>query len=74
MAYCCFFLPLAFLSNPLIYLIIRLCLVLESTGVCSAAWLLAIIHKQIAGFQLDEVYIGTAEERAANEKREEVEA
>jgi len=66
--------PLAFLSNPLIYLIIRLCLVLESTGVCSAAWLLAIIHKQIAGFQLDEVYIGTAEERAANEKREEVEA
>jgi len=30
--------------------------------------------EQIAGSQLDEVYIGTAEERAANEEREEVEA
>jgi silicon transporter len=56
--------PIAFLSNPLIYLIIRLCLILEATGICSAAWLLALIHKQIVGYQLDEVYIGTPEERA----------
>jgi hypothetical protein len=56
--------PIAFLSNPLIYVIIRLCLVLEASGVCSAAWLLALVHKQIAGYQLDEVHIGTAEERA----------
>jgi len=55
--------PVAFLSNPLVYLIIRLCLILEASGVCSAAWLLALIHKQIVGYQLDEVYIGTAEER-----------
>jgi len=57
--------PLAFLSNPLIYLIIRLCLLLEATGLCSGAWLLALVHKQIAGYQPDEVYIGTSEERAA---------
>ena len=60
--------PIAFLSNPLVYLIIRLCLILEATGICSAAWLLALIHKQIVGYQLDEVYIGTAEERAAAKK------
>jgi hypothetical protein len=54
--------PLAFMSNPLIYLIIRLCLFLEMTGVCSAAWLLALIHKQVAGYQSDEVYLGDAQE------------
>jgi len=55
--------PLAFMSNPLIYLIIRLCLILESTGICSAAWLLALMHKMVAGFQVDEVYIGSPEEQ-----------
>jgi hypothetical protein len=60
--------PIAFLSNPLVYLIIRLCLILEASGVCSAAWLLALIHKQIVGFQPNEVYIGTVEEHAAGEK------
>jgi len=55
--------PLAFMSNPLIYLIIRLCLILESTGICSAAWLLALMHKMVAGFQVDEVYVGSPEEQ-----------
>merc|ERR1711862_689731 len=40
-------------------------LFLEGTGLCSGAWVLAGIHKKISGFQRDEVYIGTAEERAA---------
>jgi len=66
--------PVAFLSNPLIYVIIRLCLLLEASGLCSAAWLLALIHKQIAGFQPDDVYIGTSEERnAANNNKEDLE-
>ena len=65
MAYYCFVLFMAFLSNPLIYVIIRLCLLLEASGVCSAAWLLALVHKQIVGYQLDEVYVGTPDERAA---------
>jgi len=59
--------PIAFLSNPLTYILLRICLFLESTGLCQAAWVLAAIHKKIAGFQRDEVYIGTAEERAAQE-------
>ena len=53
--------PLAFMSNPLVYVIIRLCLTLEATGICSAAWLFALFHKKFAGFQVDEVYLGSAE-------------
>ena len=59
--------PIAFLSNPLTYILLRWCLILEATGICSGAWVLAAIHKKVAGFQRDEVYIGTAEERAAKE-------
>jgi hypothetical protein len=57
---------IAFLSDPLVYVFLRACLLLESTGICNGAWVLAAIHKKIAGFQVDEVYIGTAEERAKN--------
>ena len=60
--------PIAFLSNPLVYVLLRICLLLESTGICHGAWVLASIHKKIAGFKRDEVYIGTAEERAARKK------
>jgi len=56
--------PLSFLSNPLTYFLLRLCLFLESTGVCAGAWVLAAIHKKIASYNRDEFYIGTAEERA----------
>jgi len=59
--------PLAFLSNPLVYVFLRICLFLEATGICSGAWVLAGIHKRIAGFKRDEEYIGTAEERAAKD-------
>jgi len=57
--------PLAFLSTPITYFLLRICLFLEATGICNGAWVLASIHKQMAGFQKDEVYIGTAEEREA---------
>lgn len=57
--------PIAFLSNPLTYIFLRICLFLEATGLASGAWVLAGIHKKISKFQRDEEYIGTAEERAA---------
>ena len=60
--------PIAFLSNPLVYIFLRICLLLEATGLCSGAWVLAKLHKKLAGFKRDEVYIGTAEERAAMNK------
>jgi silicon transporter len=56
--------PLAFLANPITYYLLRICLFLEATGIASGSWVLAAVHKKIAGFQRDEVYIGTAEERA----------
>jgi hypothetical protein len=57
--------PLMFMGNPATYVLLRLCLFLEATGLASGAWVLASIHKEIAHFQKDEAYIGTAEERAA---------
>jgi len=57
--------PMFFLSNVLCYILLRFALLLEMTGLLHGAWVLAYIHKKIAGFQRDEVYIGTAEERAA---------
>jgi silicon transporter len=63
--------PIAFLSNPVTYIFLRICLFLEATGICSGAWLMAKIDKKIRGFQRDEVYIGTAEERAAKNMADE---
>jgi len=57
--------PVAFLSNPVTYILLVICLILEGTGVCNGAWVLASIFKKIFGYQKDEVYIGTAEERKA---------
>jgi silicon transporter len=56
--------PLAFLANPITYYLLQICLFLEATGIASGSWVLAAVHKRIAGFQRDEVYIGTAQERA----------
>jgi len=57
--------PIAFLSTPVTYVFLRICLLLEGTGICQGAWVIADIHKGLVGFKRDEVYIGTAEERAA---------
>jgi hypothetical protein len=59
--------PIAFMDNPLTYVLLRIALAIEFTGVCNGAWVLAAIHAQVAGFQRDEAYIGTAAERAAKE-------
>jgi silicon transporter len=60
--------PLGFLSNPLVYVFLRICLGLEATGLLNGAWVLAAIQAKAAGFQHDEVYIGTAEDRAEKQK------
>jgi len=38
---------------------------LEATGICSAAWFFAVLQRKAMGYQLDEVFVGTPEERAA---------
>jgi Silicon transporter len=49
--------PIAFLSNPLVYIIIRICLLLEASGICSSAWVLARYHKPIVNYQPDSVHL-----------------
>lgn len=49
--------PLAFMSNPVIYVIIRICLFLEASGICSASWVLARIHKAVVNYQPDDLYL-----------------
>jgi len=59
--------PLPFMQSPITYFLLRWCLFLEGTGICQGAWVIAAVHKKISGFQRDEVYIGTAEERKKQE-------
>ena len=55
--------PVEFMGNPCVYGTIRLCLILEATGVFSASWLLADILKKLVGLQLDEMYITISGQR-----------
>jgi hypothetical protein len=66
--------PIAFLSNPLVFVFLQAALFLEATGICSAAWFLAVLQRKALGFQFDEVYIGTPEERAAKGHADAVDA
>lgn len=50
--------PMLFLSNPVSIWVIRLCLLVEGTGVCDAAWVLARIHRRLAGFRPDVMFLG----------------
>jgi len=59
---------MAFLTTLITYILLRACLFLEGTGICNGAWVIARIVKKIAGYQVDEVYIGTAEERTAKDR------
>jgi len=56
--------PLAFFKSPPAYIFLRLCLVLEMTGLLHGAWVIASILKKLTGVTRDEKYIGTAEDRA----------
>ena len=59
--------PIAFLNNPVTYLLLCVALFLEFIGICAGAWVLARVQKAVMGFQYDEVYIGTPEERIEND-------
>jgi len=66
--------PIAFLSNPIVFVFLQAALFLEATGVCAAAWFLALLQKKVMGYQYDEVYVGTPEERAAKDHADDNEA
>mmetsp|Transcript_46005 Transcript_46005/g.67886 ORF Transcript_46005/g.67886 Transcript_46005/m.67886 type:complete len:103 (+) Transcript_46005:1099-1407(+) len=56
---------LAFMSNPLIYIFVRVCLLLEATGICYASWMFACYHKLIDGYEPNEFYLEGAEKYGA---------
>ena len=58
--------PIAFLNNPVTYILLVVALFLEWIGLCSGAWVLARVMKSSMKLQYDEVYVGTPEERLAN--------
>lgn len=64
--------PVAFLSNPLVYVILRVCLVLEASGLCSALWMLAHFQKRVVRYRPNEWYIGTPEERSEAKRMKEL--
>ena len=66
----CVFVPVGFLLEPS-DLLVRLCLIVELSGICSAALVttVALVHEQVAGYQLHEVYAGTPEECADSKDR-----
>lgn len=46
------------MSSPIVCMTIHFCLFLESTGLFSAAWYMAMAHKYLAGFRPDEQFTG----------------
>ena len=58
--------PVAFLDLRLNYWIIKLCLIVELSGICQSTWVLAMVQKKMMGYELDEVYIGTPDDREAD--------
>merc|ERR1719296_520584 len=58
--------PIAFLNNPVTYILLCIALFLEFIGICAGAWVCAKLIKSALGYQYDEVYVGTPEERMAN--------
>jgi hypothetical protein len=59
--------PIAILNTPFCFILLNIALFLEFIGICAGAWVLARVQKAVMGFQYDEVYIGTPEERIEND-------
>merc|ERR1711862_1090839 len=47
--------PIAFMANPLTYILLRIALFIEFTGICNGAWVVAATIANLAGYQRDEV-------------------
>lgn len=62
--------PIFFLSTPPAWIMLEVCLGFEASGMLNGAWIMGWIHRKVAGFKIDEVYIGTAEERAAKNMKD----
>mmetsp|Transcript_9446 Transcript_9446/g.26091 ORF Transcript_9446/g.26091 Transcript_9446/m.26091 type:complete len:571 (+) Transcript_9446:234-1946(+) len=55
--------PVEFMASPLVYITIQSCLLVEATGIFSAAWLMADGLKVATGLRNDEEYLGSMGQR-----------
>ena len=62
--------PVTFLGNPVSYTLLRACMIVEATGICSFVWVMSEVQEHFFNYQDDVEHIGTAEERAAKGKRD----
>jgi Silicon transporter len=60
--------PVAFLSNPIPYVLIRICLFLEKSGICSSAWILAYGHEKLMNYHEDVVNLGDQQENTDDDE------
>lgn len=60
------FFPLVYLGSPISIWIIRLCLLVEGTGICESAWVLARIPAMFVHFKSDDYYIAKAHAAAVD--------
>ena len=60
--------PLVFASNPFVPVLVRLCLFLEATGICSSSWLTAGVLTRCLGFKPDSAHLAAASGPAAVRK------
>jgi len=65
------FFPMLYLGSPFSIWIIRLCLIVEGTGICDAAWALAKIPAYIIGYKSDDEWIQLAMSSATPSNTEE---
>jgi len=54
--------PLLFMSNPIVFVIIHICFFFNSTGICSAAWLIASACKTVFRLKTDDEYLDDDDE------------
>jgi len=64
------FFPMLYLGSPCSIWIIRLCLVVEGTGICDAAWALAKIPAYIIGYKSDDEWIALAASKDDDNKQQ----
>ncbi|KAL7551331.1 hypothetical protein ACHAWF_014523 [Thalassiosira exigua] len=60
--------PLAYMSNPVISMIVKICFGLEATGICSASWLIALAMRAILRLKPDHEYLGGVGDAEVPEK------
>eukprot|EP00578_Thalassiosira_sp_NH16_P020619 CAMPEP_0181098094 /NCGR_PEP_ID=MMETSP1071-20121207/11932_1 /TAXON_ID=35127 /ORGANISM="Thalassiosira sp., Strain NH16" /LENGTH=522 /DNA_ID=CAMNT_0023180645 /DNA_START=156 /DNA_END=1724 /DNA_ORIENTATION=- len=61
--------PVMFMSNPVLFVIIKACLLLETTGVCSASWLIAIAMRSLFRLKADHMYLDADFAESADEDK-----